>query len=117
MTYRDQMMALLNEHGPMTAREIAEEMNISINAVTAILRRKYINQRDDWHIAGYRRDEDGGRLYPRALYMAGPGVNSPKPKPLSHHEYNKRARSKTKRRVASVFQLGVYYEDRFRRAA
>lgn len=102
----------------MTAREIAEEVGIGVNEVTAYLRRKYVNQRDDWHICGWRRDEMGGiRLYPRALYAAGPGVNAPRPKPLGRQAYNRRAKEKMKRRVASVFQLGVFYEKRFKRAA
>lgn len=84
---RSKILNLLQELGPMTARELAEQLKIKhVNQIAAALQ-----GRDNFHISGYRRDEDGGRLYPRALYAYGPGKDAKKPPKLSKQEYNRRA--------------------------
>jgi len=109
---RSRILSLLKENGPLTAREIAAELKLSyINQVTAAL-----GDCPDFHIYSYRRDEDGGRLYPRALYAYGPGKNAPKPKPLTKVEYNKRNKAKMKRTVTSVWDLGIPSRDRRKHA-
>jgi len=84
---RSKILTLLQELGPMTARELAEQLKIKhVNQIAAA-----IQGSDNFHISGYRRDEDGGRLYPRALYAYGPGKDANKPPKLSKQEYNRRA--------------------------
>lgn len=103
----------------MTAREIAEELGLKhITQVSAALgpfRGTLVR------VGGWRRDEDGGRLYPRALYAAGPGVDAPKPEKLPRSEYNRRARHKLRSQVASVWELGLqarsFYNKATRQAA
>lgn len=109
---RLRILTLLQELGPMTARELAEQLKIKhVNQIAAALQGC-----DHYHISGYRRDEDGGRLYPRALYAYGPGKEAKKPPKLSRQEYNKRSKAKMRKTVSSVWDLGIFYEDRRKHA-
>lgn len=109
---RSRILALIKDNGPMTAREIAQELKLdNPNRVSAAL---YGSK--NYHIYSYRRDEDGGRLYPRALYAYGPGRNAPKPKPLTKVDYNKRSKSKMKHTVTSVWDLGIPSRERRKHA-
>jgi hypothetical protein len=109
---RLRILTLLQELGPMTARELAEQLKIKhVNQIAAALQGC-----DHFHISGYRRDEDGGRLYPRALYAYGPGKDAKKPPKLSRQEYNKRSKAKMRKTVSSVWDLGIFYEDRRKHA-
>ena len=102
---RLRILGLLKEDGPMSAREIAKILKLKhINTVAAALKK------GDYHIAAWRRDSDGGRLYPRALYAYGPGHNVKKPPKLTRADYNNRFRSKL--RVASVWDLGIPKRER-----
>jgi len=109
---RSKILNLLQELGPMTARELAEQLKIKhVNQIAAALQGC-----DNFHISGYRRDEDGGRLYPRALYAYGPGKDAKKPPKLSRQDYNKRSKAKMRKTVSSVWDLGIFYEDRRKHA-
>lgn len=109
---RSRILSLLKDNGPLTAREIATELKLPyINQVAAAL-----GDCPNFHIYSYRRDEDGGRLYPRALYAYGPGKNAPKPKPLTRVEYNKRSKLKMKHTVTSVWELGIPSRERRKHA-
>lgn len=109
---RSKILNLLQELGPMTARELAEQLKIKhVNQIAAALQGC-----DHFHISGYRRDEDGGRLYPRALYAFGPGKDAKKPPKLSRQEYNRRSKAKMRKTVSSVWDLGIFYEDRRKHA-
>ena len=105
MTVSHNILLLLRDHGPLTRREIAEELGNKAIASLASVMQQYRGTLV--HISGYRRDSDGGRLYPRALYKYGPGVDAKRPRPLPKAEYNKRARSKCKKMVSSVFDLAI----------
>lgn len=109
---RSKILNLLQELGPMTARELAEQLKIKhVNQIAAALQKS-----DNFHISSYRRDEDGGRLYPRALYAYGPGKDAKKPPKLGKQEYNRRAKEKMRKTVSSVCDLGIFYEDRRKHA-
>ena len=109
---RSRILSLLKDNGPLTAREIATELKLThINQVASAL-----GDCPDFHIDSYRRDEDGGRLYPRALYAYGPGRNASKPKPLTKVDYNKRSKLKMKRTVTSVWDLGIPSRERRKHA-
>lgn len=109
---RLKILNLIQEHGPMTAREISEELSINhVNQIAAALQGC-----ENFHISGYRRDEDGGRLYPRALYAYGAGKDAKRPPKLGRKEYNRRSKEKMRKTVSSVWDLGVFYEDRKKHA-
>ena len=101
---------LLQGEGPLTIRDIARELGITPDhARGAIGKARASGQ---VHIAGYRRDSDGGRLYPRALWAAGQGVDAKKPPPLTELDYNRRHRQRKTRAISSVWQLGTPVDDR-----
>lgn len=109
---RSRILNLLQELGPMTARELAEQLKIKhVNQIAAALQGS-----DNFHISGYRRDEDGGRLYPRALYAYGPGRDAKRPPKLGKQEYNRRAKEKMRKTVSSVWDLAIFFEDRRKHA-
>lgn len=94
---------LLEELGPMTAQDIARELGIRIETARGMCgKAKHAGQ---IRIVTWRRDEDSGRLYPRAVYAAGSGKNAPKPKPLTRYDYNRRHRTRKRLAVASVWEL------------
>lgn len=102
-SYAHQCLTLLKEHGPMTARDLARDIGTSVANIRATLS-KY---RPAWHVSGYRREVVDGRLYPRAMYRAGPGRDAAAPGPLSDGEYNRRYRAHKRAVVNSVFALGT----------
>lgn len=104
------MTRLLAEHGPMTAREIAAELGVSPEYVRGSLGRAKADKQI--HIKAWRRDEDGGRLYPRAIWAAGDGRDAPKPPKLTKLDYNRRHRQRKARAVSSVWQLGRAVDHR-----
>lgn len=105
-----QALAAIEHCGPLSAREIAAEIGAPMHLVRAYCgAHKSLGH---CHIAAWRRDDDGGVLYPRALYAFGPGSDAPKPAPLSRTEYNRRHRQRKARAVASVFALGQCVDQR-----
>lgn len=107
MTYADQCLALLREHGPMTARDLAHEIGTAVSNIRA----KLSTHRDRWHVCGYQREEVDGRLYPRAMYRAGHGADAPKPPPLTGTMYSRRHRARKRGTVNSIFALGTPVND------
>lgn len=105
MTYRQQILDLLAEHGPMTMRELADDIGIGADLLRCYVGSLRQRRPGVIYIHSYRRDEDGGRLYPRALWALGNKPDATRPPKLTHTEYNKRARAKARARVASVFHL------------
>lgn len=77
------IVEVLEEFGPMSYREVAEVGGMSKNTIkNARYMDVLINQRKV-HISDWRRSSSGPVT---AIYMAGPGRNAAKPKPLSHAE-------------------------------
>jgi len=97
---------------PMTARELAAEVGSPVASVRAKL--STMGTSSLVHISGWRRDDDGGRLYPRALWSAGPGPRArpAKPKPLGEAAYGERYRALRRVRVASVWDLATPQNNR-----
>lgn len=113
MTLPDRIEALLKEHGPMTAREITEDLGASFGAVRARLgAMKRAKRGQRVFIAGWQRDDDGGRTYPRAKWAAGKQRDARKPAPLNTAEYNRRHRERKMKVVNNVFALSVPREHR-----
>lgn len=106
---RQQIVDLLKELGPMTMREIADQLRIDLDRIRSFIGSTRQKKPGVIYIQSYRRDEDGGRLYPRALWAAGNLPDAKRPPKLGHPEYNRRARKKKK--VASIFHLHLKYEN------
>lgn len=96
--------------GEMSCREIATELHISVShARSAVCKLKQLKK---VYIAYYRRDSDGGRLYPRAVYALGSKRDAAPIGALTPTELNSRYRKAKKTAVNSVFMLGVPVEER-----
>lgn len=102
----------LAEFGPMSMLELVEELGVSRSHVSCKL--TLMKDAKKAHIAGWRRDEDGGRLYVRALWAVGPapGPTPKKPKPLGDSGYGRRYRQRRKTAVSSVWSLATPTHDR-----
>jgi len=106
-----EIVALLTELGPMTAREIAEQKNVSYSYGRAIV--SHCKQHKSIYVKEYRRDTaEGSTLYPRAVYDVGNLPDAKKLKALPEREYRRRHRENKKRTVASVFAMAVPVEHR-----
>lgn len=104
-TLSDRITALLEEHPGLSAREVSEQLSAKCSHIRAAICR--MRSAKELHISGWRRDEDGGRLYIRALYSLGDKRDAKKPPPLSNTEYCRRWFKKKARAVNSVFALGL----------
>lgn len=103
-------LKIIEEFGPLSAREVAEHMGISYSFGRAAV--SYCKNLKQIYVSEYRRDEDGGRLYPRALYMPGNLPDAKKPKPLPESVYRKRHVKKKQAIVNSVFGLATPVDHR-----
>ena len=103
-------LKVIEEYGPLSARELADQLGISCPYGRAIV--SYWKKRKAIYISAYRRDTDGGALYPRGLYAVGNHVDARKPKPLSRLEYSRRHRHNKKMVACSVFTLAIPVDDR-----
>lgn len=106
MSIRQRIMELLEE-GPMTMRELAEAIGVEPDVVKGYIGSLRQRTPGVLYIHSYRRDEDGGRLYPRALWALGNSPDAKRPKPLPRSEYNRRGKAKMKTRVASIFHVAL----------
>ena len=110
------MLKALQDIGPMTCIEICRHLGLPKEKVGAILSRlkeasPQVPQRV--HIKAYVYDAEGMRRYPRAVYTLGPGKHAKKPK--SDIKANRRRyEDKKKRRVNSVWMLGMSRNQRKR---
>lgn len=102
---------LLTEFGPMTMREIADQLKTDVDRIRCFIGSVRQKKPGVIYIHSYRRDEDGGRLYPRALWAAGNRPDAKRPPKLGHQEYNRRARLKKKTVVASIFHFHLRHEN------
>lgn len=112
MSLAQQIARALEPGEPMTAREMAADFGAAAGSVGAKL--DAMKRAGKVHISGWRRDDDGGRLYPRALWAAGPatGRTPAKPKKLTDTDYCRRYRARCGAMVSSVWALGTPVESR-----
>ena len=112
MSLAQQITKALELGEPMTARDVAASFGAAVASVRAKL--STMSRAGKVHIAGWRRVSDGGRLYPRALWAAGPatGRTPRKPKPLGDSAYGQRYRDLRRVRVSSVWDLAKPVADR-----
>lgn len=106
------VLKLIETDGPISSQEIASVLKITINHARAVV--CYLKNRlKAIRIHSYRRDEEYGRMYPRALYVLGHARNPPKPGPLDSSEYRKRHYARKKAIGAtSVFAAAVPVDKR-----
>lgn len=104
-----QILAALEECGPMSRIELCQHLGMSRQMLAALcnrLVRETPKRPQRVHIAYYVDEAEGSRRYPRAVYALGPGANAAKPRPNvaeNKRRYNQRVRM---RNVAnSVFNL------------
>ena len=102
---------LLKDSHPLSAREIAAELDMAHSYARACV--SYCKKQGLIHVHSYRRDEDGGRLYPRPLYSYGPGKHARKLQALPESAYRERYRLRKQTVGATdVFTLAVCVEKR-----
>lgn len=96
----------------MTMREIADQLKTDVDTIRHFLGALRCKRPGVIYIQSYRRDEDGGRLYPRALWAAGNLPDAKRLPRLEKKETSRRARLKRKKAVASIFHLHLKYENK-----
>lgn len=113
----EDILACLNEHGPLPAVEIAKLVGApEPEVVSKICRRACTVPLDGetklrMHIHAWQREGGPGvRRYIRPVYRAGHGVNVPKPAAGDRNEQrNETMRAHLRRmRMSSVFRLGAF---------
>jgi hypothetical protein len=101
----DRILQIIKRYGPITARDVARDLETPLRAVQDGVAKLKAGR--CIHVSGYRRDEDGGALHPRPLYVAGPGEDAPRPPRLTQAEYDKRYRARRNTCVTSVFDFAA----------
>lgn len=101
----------LAEHGPMTMIELAKHVGLKPDSIRPPLSIQCKNGR--LFVVQYRRDNDGGHTYIRALYGLEPPAKKPtKPARFTCSESTRRYRNKKRVKVNSVFALGTPTAER-----
>ena len=105
---------LLRYHGQLTSAEICAELDATRSLGGAILTRMNKELRRTpkrIYKVRYIYEHEGQRRYPRAVYALGdlPDAKKPKSNVLAN---SKRWRDRSKKRVASVFHLGLTREQK-----
>jgi hypothetical protein len=121
MTYgdiTDRVLQVLKDFGPMTAREIAEELKIDIDCVSMVVFRcrqnnskKRSKQPKRVYIHSYTRtvlvDRERVRDNPRMVFALGDKPDAKKPPPQSNAVRCRKKRANALGRVNSIFAIGA----------
>jgi hypothetical protein len=107
----EEILAALQEVGPMTRKEICDHLQRNKQAIGAVVSRlsKATPQRPKRvYIQQYVYDSEGQRCYPRAVYALGDRKDATRPK-RDQKAVKRRywARQSTIMRANSVFNLGL----------
>lgn len=98
------------EHvGPMTTADMREHLGLARDPGGSLMSRLKSSGRV--HVEEWRREHDGARRYPRAVWAFGPGRNAPKPPPIP------RADLERKRLRCAQAAMSVSYPGISQRAA
>lgn len=108
---KQSIIQILTDLGPLTMREIADQLGQDIDTIRQSIGSLRNRTPGIIHIHSYRRDTDGGRLYPRALWAVGNKADAKRPPKLCRSEYNRRARVKRKSFLPSIFHIGLVNES------
>lgn len=105
-----QVLAYVQEYGPVSAPEVAEHFKLPRDYA-----RGYLGQHKKYgriHIARYEYTNDYGWYCQRAFYAFGPGKDAKRLPKLPSGETRKRYVNRKRKQVNSVFQLGQCAEYR-----
>jgi hypothetical protein len=109
--------AAIKECGPMTTAELRIHLDRGINelgsVVTRMNRASKLRPKRLQIVAYVYESEGSPRYYPRAVYALGDGPDKPKPKP-DRNVVLRRYRNGRRKRIASVFDLGLSLKERNR---
>ena len=109
------VLDVIRDAGPCTSREIAEQTGWSQSFARAAVANCRKMRTEDGkkliHICEWRRDEDGGRLYPRPVYALGHRKDAQRIAPLDVSDYRKRHYNK-KKRLTNIFVAAVPVDKR-----
>lgn len=114
-----QFLKHLQEVGPATASDIADEIGISSKHVSAIasrLLKPSVTYDQRIHISGWTYDHPGQIRYPRPIFSFGPGKSVKKPRINYTDRYRRAYKIRTFRHITSVFSLAVSIKKRYRHA-
>lgn len=102
----------IEDHGPVSAIEVLRALRKPGEPrIDGLIRQHKKHGR--CHIGGWDTGKMCGlRKYTRALYVAGPGRDAPRPKPLTKADHNQRSYARLKGAASSVFALGVPIKQR-----
>lgn len=112
LTSKNRVLAAIEEGGPMSSIELAEYLGWHISFARSAV--AYCRKKEPkvLYIKSYSRNEDHGKLYPRAVYALGDLPDHPKPKKLKRKILNARHRAKKRKLISSVFELGEAVDTR-----
>ena len=112
-TYQ-KIIKALTDHGPMTARDLAEEININLRLVQGALGWVRAEHPGTIYIQNWRHEKTASRLNMNAVYALGSKPDVKRPKSMSSSQKCKRWRQKQKFQIASVFHLSHKKYNRVR---
>lgn len=112
-TYQ-KIIKALTDHGPMTARDLAEEIKINLRLVQGVLGWIRTEHPNTIYIQNWRHEKTASRLNMNAVYALGSRPDAKRPKSMSASQKCKRWRQKQKFQIASVFHLSHKKYDRVR---
>lgn len=90
LKYRDYSVLELAPLIPITDRWLVDYLN-------------HLKTNNQIHICGYMPEVEGIRRYPRPVYRLGPGVDAPRPAPLTDKQRKLRRKQKMKRDIEYFF--------------
>lgn len=90
LKYRDYSVLELAPLVPITDRWLVDYLN-------------HLKTNNQIHICGYMPEVEGIRRYPRPVYRLGPGVDAPRPVPLTEKQRKLRRKQKMKRDIEYFF--------------
>lgn len=114
----EKVLRLLGAYGPMTAQEIARDLELAVAYVSAVMsrcRKNHTNKRSKQpkrvYIHSWTRtlvvDKEKVRDNPRMVFALGDKRDAPKPAPQSNAERCRKKRINALARVNSVFAIGA----------
>lgn len=104
------ILKVLTEYGPMTRTEVCQTLGEDRMKIAAVFTR--LNRTGDEtgkriYVVGYTDETEGSRRYPRAIYSIGDKPDAKKPKVDRSVVARRYRENLKKRRLNSVFALGM----------
>jgi len=106
VTYRQQIAAVLEQEGPMTAYDISLATGIDKDTVSGTIGSMRSRGNRKFYIVGWVRVSKAGRINCDAVWANGDKKDAPRPKPEPNRSVSQRYRERLQVKVASVFEWG-----------